>query len=128
MGISFFNRERYADPTAFFAVKALEKKDRLGRRRPKVPVITASEDKMGPNYPEESVAIAVVVRAAEDYREARRMLQWNPRNPKALQMREEAEEFFLGEEILRYTAFPGSRLLERLEREFESEGEVLRYA
>ena len=128
MGISFFNRERYADPTAFFAVKNLERKDRLGRRRSELPAVIREADKMGPEYPAESLAIAVVVRAAEDYREARRLLQLNPGLVPALRMREEAEEFFLGEEILRYTRLSGPQLLARLEREFENGEEVLRYA
>ena len=62
---------------------------------------------------------AVVLQAAEDYREACSILRADAQNEEAADRKKEVEEFFLSEFCLRYTALPGRMILEKLEEEQE---------
>ena len=62
---------------------------------------------------------AVVLQAAEDYREACSILRADARNEEAADRKKEVEEFFLSEFCLRYTNLPGRKILEILEKEQE---------
>ena len=62
---------------------------------------------------------AVVLQAAEDYREACSELRINANSGEAADRKKEVEEFFLSEDCLRYTALPGKMILEKLEEEQE---------
>ena len=62
---------------------------------------------------------AVVMQAAEDYREACSELRRDAQNREAADRKKEVEEFFLGELCLRYTAVPGKMILEKLQEEQE---------
>ena len=58
---------------------------------------------------------AVVMQAAEDYREVCSALRTDAKNQEAADRKKEVEEFFLSEDCLRYTAVPGRMILEKLE-------------
>ena len=62
---------------------------------------------------------AVVMQAAEDYREVCSALRTDAKNQVAADRKKEVEGFFLSEDCLRYTAVPGKMILEKLEEEQE---------
>ena len=62
---------------------------------------------------------AVVVQAADDYREATVTLMEKPDDKNALAMLEDCRSFFLSEDFCFYTSVPGADILHRLEREQE---------
>ena len=70
------------------------------------------------NY--ETLANAIVVQAAKDYRAARRKLQKNAYSLKALQTVKEVEEFFRSEWFKVLTPVDGGTILKLLEEEFDA--------
>ena len=62
---------------------------------------------------------AVILQAAEDYREACSELRSNAQNEMAADRKKEVEGFFFSEDCLRYTALPGRTILEMLDKEQE---------
>ena len=62
---------------------------------------------------------AVVVQAADDYREATVTLMEKPDDKNALAMLEDCRSFFLSDDICFFTSIPGADILHRLEREQE---------
>ena len=60
---------------------------------------------------------AVVVQAADDYREATVTLMEKPDDKNALAMLEDCRSFFLSDDICFFTSIPGADILHRLERE-----------
>lgn len=119
MSSSFYNRERYPDPTAYEALLHLEGRKKRRRKKPypdAYPVdwkrVTEDED-----FAWEELANAVVFQAALDWREARDRLSRNPHDKQALAMRRETEAFFLSEYYMHLTEVDGDYLLERLRRE-----------
>ena len=62
---------------------------------------------------------AVVVQAADDYREATITLMEKPDDKAALAMLEDCQSFFLSEDFCFYTSIPGADILHRLEMEKE---------
>ena len=59
---------------------------------------------------------AVVVQAADDYREATVTLMEKPDDKNALAMLEDCRSFFLSEDFCFFTSIPGADILHRLER------------
>lgn len=70
------------------------------------------------NY--ETLANAIVVQAAKDYRTARRKLQKNPYSMKALQTVKEVEVFFRSDWFKVLTPVDGGTILKLLEEEFDT--------
>ena len=62
---------------------------------------------------------AVVVQAADDYREATVTLMEKPDDKNALAMLEDCRSFFLSEDFCFFTSVPGADILHRLEMEQE---------
>ena len=67
--------------------------------------------------PYEKLANAIVIRAADDYRSARRKLKRNPRNQLALAEKDEIERFFLSGWIKVLTKANGGMILRKLKEE-----------
>ena len=65
----------------------------------------------------EKLANAIVIRAADDYRSARRKLKRNPRNQLALAEKDEIERFFLSSWIKVLTKANGGMILRKLKEE-----------
>ena len=119
MSISYFNKERYADPTAYAALKNLEGK-RKRRRKKKIPDcypvdwkgVAESED-----FAWEELANAIIYQAAQDWRRARDLLRSKLYDPEAWALKRETEAFFLSEYYMFLTEVDGEYLLERLRKE-----------
>ena len=67
--------------------------------------------------PEQLLANAIIVQAAEDWRQAVRTLKKHPQYPPAKITRDECERFFKSEWIMMLTELDGNMILNRLERE-----------
>ena len=67
---------------------------------------------------------AVVIQAAEDYREASMELMRKPKKKTAMCRLSEAESFFLSEEFSCFTKVAGSYILRKLREEIEELGRV----
>ena len=70
------------------------------------------------NY--ETLANAIVVQAAKDYRAARRKLRKDPYNTKALHTVRDVEEFFRSDWFKVLTLMDGGTILKLLEEEFNT--------
>ena len=120
-----YNAEGYKDLTAYYALRNIEREERLkrhaGRRRrakppaPKREELSLREDE---RFAWEELANAVIIQAAEDFRAAQRILQADPENAEAKKTVAETEAFFLSEYYSRLTAYSGRKLLNRLRKEF----------
>jgi hypothetical protein len=124
-----YNAEGYKDMTAYLALRNIEREERAkryGRKRRRSghrhPV---DRLKAGLNENErfawEEMANAIIIQAAEDWREARRMLR-SPDIPEegrraAEDTVRETESFFLSEEYMLLTKLDGRELLARLKKE-----------
>ena len=65
------------------------------------------------------LANAVIIQAVLDWREAAEKLALDPFDAEALEMKEDAETFFLSEDFALFTKMSGEELLRRLEEEQE---------
>ena len=124
----FRNSEGYSDFTAGRALLKMEREERAKRRakhrrRPKTArkvgeKISPREDE---KYAWEEMANAIIIQAAQDWREAKRILRSDPDNRDAAQTVAEAEAFFLSEYYSALTTCNGKTLLNRLRKEFEDD-------
>ena len=119
MSISFYNKERYPDPTAYQALLNLEGKKKRDRKKTipdcyPVDWKRVSEDE---DFAWEELANAIIFQAAQDWREARDRLIKDPYDKRALARRKETEKFFLSEFFMHLTEVDGEYLLARLRRE-----------
>ena len=64
----------------------------------------------------ERLAIAVSAQAAEDYRDARKLLRRNPSSRRALRMLEEVEDFYLSPWFRYLYGTAGEQIVRRLRR------------
>ena len=120
-----YNAEGYKDMTAYLALRNVEREERAkryGRKRrragPRHPV---DRLKAGLNENErfawEEMANAIIIQAAEDWREAKRILRTCPDNAEAISTVKETEAFFLSEFYTTLTTYNGKTLLKRLKEE-----------
>ena len=86
-----YNAEGYKDMTAYLALR---------------------------NIAREELANAIIIRAAEDWREAKRKLQKHPGCAEAKAVVKETESFFLSRDYAALTTYDGRKLLKRLKEEF----------
>ena len=70
--------------------------------------------------PVQNLLNAVVVRAAEDYREAKVKMMIKPESSSARKTAKECREFFLSPEFSAYTTVEGSFILEKLDQELDA--------
>ena len=70
--------------------------------------------------PVQDLLNAVVVRAAEDYREAQVKYLMKPSNYYARKMAKECREFFLSPEFSAYTTVEGAFILQKLDQELDA--------
>ena len=104
------NTEYYSDPTAGKAIENVMREEESGKER----VWTWDRLDME-NWAD--LGIAIVVRAAEEYRRARRRLA-HRQNPKGAEERiRELEEFFESAWFCKLTNTDGELILERLRKE-----------
>jgi hypothetical protein len=73
--------------------------------------------------PYESLANAIVVQAAKDYRKALRDLKRNRNNTAAKRMKEEVERFFHSEWYSELTDLDGAFLMRMIKEEVENDSE-----
>ena len=125
-----YNAEGYKDMTAYLALRNIEREERAKRygnrkRRRSGPRHPVDRLKAGLNENErfvwEEMANAIIIQAAEDWREAKRILR-SPDIPEedrlaAEETVKETESFFLSEEYMLLTKLDGRELLSRLKKE-----------
>ena len=124
-----YNAEGYKDMTAYLALRNIEREERAkryGRKRRRAgPCHPVDRLKAGLNENErfvwEEMANAIIIQAAEDWREAKRTLR-SPDTPEedrlaAEETVRETESFFLSEEYMILTKLDGRELLSRLKEE-----------
>ena len=70
--------------------------------------------------PVQDLLHAVVVRAADDYREAKVKMMIKPESSSARKTAKECREFFLSPEFSAYTTVEGAFILEKLDQEYEA--------
>ena len=70
--------------------------------------------------PVQDLLTAVVVRAADDYREAKVKMMIKPESSSARKTAKECREFFLSPEFSAYTTVEGAFILEKLDQELEA--------
>ena len=70
--------------------------------------------------PVQDLLHAVVVRAAEDYREAKVKMMIKPKSAAAGKTAKECRDFFLSPEFSAYTTVEGAFILEKLDQEYEA--------
>ena len=70
--------------------------------------------------PVQDLLHAVVVRAADDYREARVKMMIKPESSSARKTAKECREFFLSPEFSAYTTVEGAFILEKLDQELDA--------
>ena len=126
MSISFYNKERYADPTAYEALRRIEleaaggrkekRAERYRRKRAQAEgyPLFITEEPMADEFLWEELANAVIFQAVCDWRDAWAALRKNPADEKALDVMLETEEFFLSKRFGRLTKVNGRVLLDRL--------------
>ena len=119
-----YNAEGYKDITAYLALRNIEREERAKRyekrrqRKPAFPPqekLSQREDEM---FAWEELANAIIIRAAEDWREAKRILREYPSSREAARTVRETEAFFLSEYYSTLTNVDGRMLLNRLRKEF----------
>jgi hypothetical protein len=125
-----YNAEGYKDMTAYLALRNVEREERAKRygnrkRRRSGTRHPVDRLKAGLNENErfvwEEMANAIIIQAAEDWREAKRILR-SPDTPEedrraAEETVRETESFFLSEEYMLLTKLDGRELLSRLKKE-----------
>ena len=125
-----YNAEGYKDMTAYLALCNIEREERAKRygnrkRRRSGPRHPVDRLKAALNENErfvwEEMANAIIIQAAEDWREAKRILR-SPDIPEedrraAEETVRETESFFLSEEYMLLTKLDGRELLSRLKKE-----------
>ena len=120
-----YNVEGYKDMTAYLALRNVEREERAKRygrkRRRSGPRHPVDRLKAGLNENErfawEEMANAIIIQAAEDWREAKRILRTCPDNAEAISTVKETEAFFLSEFYTTLTTYNGKTLLKRLKEE-----------
>ena len=129
MSISYFNKERYADPTAYEALKRIEKEAAEGRSESRAEKYRRKRDQEEgyplnrwhqpetPEFLQEELCNAIIFQAVCDWRDARAKLIMNPEDRKAAKEMLDAEKFFLSEWFGKLTNLIGFELLERLIKE-----------
>ena len=70
---------------------------------------------------EQELANAIITQAAEDYRDALRMLKQNPSYKEALQMKSECEQFFGSDWYLMLTKVDPELIMMRIRKEVSEE-------
>ena len=70
--------------------------------------------------PYQELANAIVVRAAEDYRDALKKLKFNPNNRIALDTAKECERFFRSQWYQALTTVDGEMLMRKLRQEVQN--------
>ena len=120
-----YNAEGYKDMTAYLALRNVEREERAkryGRKRrragPRHPVdrLKAALNE-NERFVWEEMANAIIIQAAEDWREAKRILRTCPDNAEAISTVKETEAFFLSEFYTTLTTYNGKTLLKRLKEE-----------
>ena len=120
-----YNAEGYKDMTAYLALRNVEREERAkryGRKRrragPRHPVdrLKAALNE-NERFVWEEMANAIIIQAAEDWREAKRILRTCPDNAGAISTVKETEAFFLSEFYTTLTTYNGKTLLKRLKEE-----------
>ena len=71
----------------------------------------------------EDLANGVIFQTVEDYREALRYLDINPKHKESLKMKTDCEEFFQSKWFRFLTLVDGDWLMNKLKKEFEDEKE-----
>ena len=121
-----YNAEGYKDMTAYLALRNVEREERAkryGRKRrrsgPRHPVdrLKAALNE-NERFVWEEMANAIIIQAAEDWREAKRKLQKHPSCEEAKATVKETESFFLSRDYAALTTYDGRKLLKRLKEEF----------
>jgi hypothetical protein len=127
-----YNAEGYKDMTAYLALRNIAREEREARakqtcrkkrrsaHRPPADRLKAELNE-NERFAREELANAIIIRAAEDWREAKRMLR-SPDIPEedrraAEETVRETESFFLSEEYMLLTKLDGRELLSRLKKE-----------
>lgn len=125
-----YNAEGYKDMTAYYALRNIEREERAKRhgRKRRASAAPARGDlpcagREDEKFFREELANAIIIRAAEDWREAKRLLAEDPENTEAAFAVHETERFFLSDDYAALTTYPGRTLLSRLRKEF-GENEV----
>ena len=119
MSISYFNKERYPDPTAYEALRALEGKKKRRRKRviPDCYPVDWKRVCEDEDFAWEELANAIIFQAAQDWRSARDRLIRDPHDAKAMALKRETERFFRSEFYMHLTEVDGEYLLDRLRKE-----------
>ena len=132
-----YNSEGYRDPTAFLALQNAERDEQLRKRFLKRALREGDAEKKAEReehlraleearlrredelFAWEEQANAVIIQAAEDWRDAKRRLKRYPHSVRARETVEETEEFFLSPWFNCLTRASGEMILARLKEEFE---------
>ena len=119
MSISFYNSERYADPTAFFALRNIEREEREKQAKLRDPSYSSirEECREDERFCIEELHNAIIFQAVKDWRHAKEHLKKHPFSMEALETVRETEDFFLSGYFQTLTKLEGRDLLERLKRE-----------
>lgn len=78
------------------------------------------DEKRTSDNPVQDLLNAVVVRAAEDYREAKVKMMMKPKSAAAGKTAKECRDFFLSPEFSAYTTVEGAFILEKLDQELDA--------
>ena len=76
------------------------------------------KEREGKDSPWIRLANAVILQAAEDWRNAKKMIKNSPQDEEASKTLSETEKFFLSEYFIGLSSYSGSTLLKRLKEEF----------
>ena len=124
-----YNAEGYKDMTAYLALRNIAREEREARakqngrkkrrsaHRPPADRLKAELNE-NERFAREELANAIIIRAAEDWREAKRKLQKHPGCAEAKAVVKETESFFLSRDYAALTTYDGRELLKRLKEEF----------
>jgi hypothetical protein len=124
-----YNAEGYKDMTAYLALRNIAREEREARakqtcRKKRRSAHRPPADRLKAGLHEnerfawEELANAIIIRAAEDWREAKRKLQKHPGCAEAKAVVKETESFFLSRDYAVLTTYDGRKLLKRLREEF----------
>ena len=133
------NSEGYRDPTSFLALRNVELEERYRKRFRKRALREADAEKMEVReehlrereeellrredelFAWEELANAIIIQAAEDWRDAKHFLKIHPTSVCARETIEETEAFFLSPWFNCLTRLSGKMILTRLKEEFEND-------
>ena len=137
--IPFRNREGYADPTVWLALRNVEMQRLLEEKLRKriaenesakrktakwqqmaVSVAEREELRENERFAWEELANAIIIQAVKDWRRAMRHLRKHPTSMAAKKCIRETETFFLSEYFTLLTNYNGHTLLRRLKEEFHT--------